>query len=218
MDKQRKVWQKLIKNKLHYGFKQVVNYVSQNTLVVSLFLTLTIGVVIGSLVFRDSGETNVSLQSLFTQFVNARSNVPFFRIFCRSLLGFLLPLILCYFLGLFMYGFVPCYLLMLAHGMGYGSVCSYIYSAMGLKGVAFVMLVILPSGFIHMVVLQLAAREAFCFSVILSRSYFLDVTVLAPANRLKRYHVRYLVLAAFIILAALLDGLLSYVFLDVFLA
>ena len=115
-----------------------------------------------------------------------------------------------------MYGYFPCYLLLLIRGMGYGAVCGYLYASMGLKGIAFVLLVLLPPAFIHFAVLLVAACEAFRFSVLLTKNYYLDIMVIQPSAHVKRYHIRFGVLLGFVLLSALLDGVLSYVFFDVF--
>ncbi len=196
--------------------RKLTEYILRNGLLVSFFVLFSVGLVLGSVTYRTLRETPTQLPYVFEQFISGRENASLLILVCRSLFSAFLPLLLSYCFGLFMYGYIPCFLLVFIRGMGYGMVSGYIYTAYELKGVAFVLLVILPAAFIHSLLLFIGAREAFRFSVLLSKNYFRDLTVMNPCNRLKRYHYQYLILSGFTVVAALMDGLLSRVFMDVF--
>ena len=189
----------------------LLRYITENRLTVIFFILFAFGMVFGSL--SITGYSNIPLA--FKWYLNLRETT-FWVIFCYSLLVSILPLILCYCSGLFFYGFVPCVLLLIIQGAGYGAISGYIYNNHGLFGVAFVLLVLLPGCFFNVVLQLFGCKEAFRFSLLFCKSYYKDIMVSNPSGYLKRYHYKFLILLVFGFFVALFNCSLSFVFTGVF--
>lgn len=205
----------MFKEILNHIFKKTVKYANENRLVVLFFSVFCIGVTFGAFLLPSLFNSDFNLPLLFERFLALRSN-GFSYILLNSLITYGFPLILLYCFGLFAYGYVPCFLLMFVQGITHGIVCGYTYTTYGLRGVAFVLLIVMPSALLITVIYLIGSKTSFQFSALLSKIFFCDTVLVQPSVHFKRYHYKYLILTAFAIVAALTDSLLSRIFLGVF--
>ncbi len=196
-------------------FIRVMKYIKGNQLVVGFLAVFSVGIIFGALSLQYLSSTDVNLSVLFEQFIMIRTK-GFTSIFLNSLFTCIFPLFLLYCFGLFVYGYVPCFIVMFVHGVTHGIVCGYTYTTYGLKGAAFVLLVVFPAAFLITIAQIIGSKASVQFSVLLSKTYFRDTVLVQPSIHLKRYHYQYLILTGFVIVAALADSLLSNVFVRVF--
>ena len=205
----------MIWDRINCFLKKAVSYAKENRLLVFFLTVFCLGIVFGGFSIRYFEANETDLSNLFQQFVSLRTRA-FTHILFSSLFSCVFPVFLLYCFGLFVYGYVPCFLLLFVQGITHGVVCGYIYSTYGLKGVAFVLLVVLPPAFIGTIILLVGSKVSFQFAVILSKTYFSDMVLVQPTIYFKRYHCKYLILLGFAMFAALADSLLSRVFIHVF--
>ena len=92
----------------------------------------------------------------------------------------------------------------------------YLYTAYGLKGAAFSILIFVPGAFIGTAALMLACREAFTFSSMLFSSLTPAAKPSAPWKDFRIYNKRYLFIFIFFIVAAFTDALMSSIFMRLF--
>ena len=196
-------------------FAKIIHYIKNNNRFVLFLFVYSLGIVFSALSLQNNISLDTQFPFAFQQFIVLKSQ-PFWVILYTSLFSAVVPLILFYCFGLFMYGYIPCVILLFIQGLSFGSVSSYIYFSYGLKGVAFVLLVVFPPAFFNILIEFIASKQAFSFAVVLSKNYFSDTVLVQPSNHMKRYHYRYLLLFGLTVIAVLTDSLLSYVFVDVF--
>ncbi len=194
---------------------KIIRYAKENKWLVLFVTVFSFGVLFSAFCLKSGVFVGKDLSLPFSQFIGFRTQ-SFLEIFVGCIFSVVFPLFLFYCFGLFVYGYIPCFFLLFVQGMSYGAVSGYIYTTYGLKGVAFVLLVILPPAFCNTLVQFIASQQAFVFSVLLSKNYFRDTVLVQPSNYLKRYHYKFLVLLGFAFAVAFLDGLLSRVFINVF--
>lgn len=193
--------------------QKAVRYVKSNALILSFFLMFSIGIFFGVISLRTIDDIHLSLA--FQQFFDFRC-LPLLDVLSGCFIVCVFPLFLLYCFGLFLYGYIPCFILLFFEGLGYGTVSGYFYKTYSIKGVSFVLLVILPIAFLGIVLQFVACKSTVQFSVLLSKNYFRDILVVNPSSRLKQYHIKYLILFVFAFSIACLDCILSRAFINAF--
>ncbi len=180
-------------------------------------VSLLLGVLIGSLLVRNNVLlSRTVMESYFRDFISSRSSNPTITVFIFSLLSSCVYLCIAYIMGLFMYGTIPSVFLPAFRGLGIGAVCGYIYLVYGLKGAAFVLLIILPFHFCYSLILLIGCREAMIFSGSMFLGYTKNLSITNMHIALKKYNLRFLVLFLVCAAVAIPDCLFSAIFLDVF--
>lgn len=194
---------------------KTTGYIKENDWLVLFLTTFSLGMLFSGFCLQSNFLIGEDLSLAFGQFIIHRAE-SFLKIFSECVCSVVLPLFLFYCFGLFMYGYIPCFLLLFIQGMSYGAVSGYIYVTYGLKGAAFVLLVVLPPAFFSTLIQLIASKQAFAFSVVLSKNYFRDTVLVQPSGYFKRYHIKFLVLLGFAMAVAVFDSLLSRIFINVF--
>ncbi len=196
---------------------QVVQYSFHNSRIILMTASLLLGVLIGSLVIRNSAVMqSLSLGDHFNQYVTIRSSANLLVIFSHSFFTTAIYLLLAYVLGLCLYGCIPSVLLPLFRGLGIGAVCGYIYGTYGLKGAAFALLLLLPFTFCYSLILLIGCREALIFSASMFNLYTKRLSSNHVPHSLKKYNIRFLVLLLFHVAVSIPDCLLTRLFINVF--
>lgn len=198
-------------------WEQIKNYVIRNFTFVMVMLSLLIGVLMGALLIRGGSFSAVSRFSVsFEQFIQTRQEGSYGSVFIRSFATSSVYLLVLFCCGLFVYGSPLCYLATLMRGLGFGAVSGYLYSTYGLKGVAFTLLVLLPTTFFNCIVLILASKEAVRFSASMVTGYFRGFSLNVGSRDFKQYHKRFFIFLIVTLFISLMDAGLSTVFIHVF--
>ena len=168
----------------------IKDFLSQNKQLVFLSLCLLLGIFCGSILMKFADENTLKLINiLFSRDLQeraAKSNLDFL---ITSLSSTFLFLVISFFMGLSLYGFVFAPFLPFLRGICIGMSEVYLYSSHGLKGLCFHSLIFLPGIFVSSLAILFATQEAFRMSNKLSALAFSadnpDVSF-----ELKRYFVR----------------------------
>lgn len=176
---------------------------------VSLFLS---GMIIGSISVRNMDSSiNSKLVSMFTDFVLLRSTNSILDTFLNSFSVSFLYLFLAYIFGTCAIGIPVITIIPLCRGISLGMVAGYFYSTYALTGAGYCMVIIFPAAIISTVALLYGCNE----SLLMSHNIFYAAQGKAQnqyENSFKRYTGRYFILTLFILVASVLDTLLTVLF------
>ena len=148
------------------------------------------------------------------RFVSLRSGESFLSVALSSFMGSALVLLVIFAAGTSMMGVVLVPFLAVLRGVFYGGVSALLYSEYAVKGIAFNAVLIVPSAFIFVVALLLAARESVRFSLLIAKMSLPGSPSVNLAFDFKNYCGRYLFIALIALASALTDAVLSCSFMD----
>ncbi len=190
---------------------KAISFFRNNYMLLILCLIFVVGIVFGS--FGGESFSAKTDEAFLSFFFNRHFGRSFLKIFGFTLLLYAVSFLLQFMFGASLMGVAVVPIITAFHGFWYGCVSSILYSQFTLKGVAFNATVLLPSFLVFVVASIFAARESMFFSLMLSRS---TLPRSRPVNfyiDFKNYCSKFLFFSFFIVIAALIDALLSHTFL-----
>ena len=191
-----------------------MDFAARNNILTVLVVLIAGGVSIG--IFTQSKIQLLSEYSAdyLERFIALRSGESFVSVALSSFMGSALVLLLLFAAGTSMLGVVLVPLLTAVRGMFFGGVSALLYSQYAVKGIAFNAVLIIPSAFVFVIALLLAARESMRFSVLIAKISLPGSPSVNLAFDFKNYCGRYLFIALIVLASALVDAVLSCSFLD----
>lgn len=189
-------------------------FVAKNNILAVLVILITAGVAVG--IFTESKLQVLSQYSTsyVERFVALRSGESFVSVALSSFMSSALVLLVLFASGTSMLGVVLVPFLAALRGVFYGGVSALLYSEYSVKGIAFNAVLIVPSAFIFVIALMLAARESMRFSLLIAKISLPGSSSVNLAFDFKNYCGRYLFIALIALASALTDAVLSCSFLD----
>lgn len=178
-----------------------------------LLFVFVIGIIYGSLLLVFNKVPNTGqLFTITQQFINKRAEQSIVYTFIGSLNSSLVLILLLFLLGFFALGqpfsiFIP-----LFHGLGLGLSITYLYQTIGVKGLLYTLILILPAQIICTLALILAARESLRFSNKIFRLLIPSRYDEVITDDLKLYILRFLVIILIIISSSIVDTLCTFFF------
>ena len=196
------------------AFARIGFFVKNNRLIIFLTVSFILGLLFGS--YSDfGGSLRDFAEKYFSSFVSIRQSESFLRIFFHSFMTSALWLLVSFFLGTGVMGFLILPVSSAVFGFFYGAVISYLYSEYALLGVAFHAVILLPSALLTVLAFLLSSAQSVRFSRSLSGLVFysrsVDLSVL-----FKEFCKSFLYYLLVIFISAILDGLFSIKFLGSF--
>ncbi len=191
-----------------------MDFVARNNILTILVVLIAGGIAVG--IFTQSKIQLISEYSAdyLERFIALRSGESFVSVALSSFMGSALVLLLLFAAGTSMLGVVLVPLLTAVRGMFFGGVSALLYSQYAVKGIAFNAVLIIPSAFVFVIALLLAARESMRFSVLIAKISLPGSPSVNLAFDFKNYCGRYLFIALIVLASALVDAVLSCSFLD----
>lgn len=187
----------------------ILDFFKKNSFLLAVTFIFTVGVFIGVLSFGSYERLEDYATDYITEYITLRQNSSFGGIFLDSLLESLSILFLFFLLGASLFGVITVPSAVLLKGMLQGGVTAYLYSAHGLRGIAFNAIILIPSTLVFLIVIIVACRESVRFSLKFS-SLTLNKTIpFNMAEDFKEYSIKYLILAAVSLVCALIDAAIS---------
>ena len=189
-------------------------FVAKNNILAVLFVLITSGVAVG--IFTESKLQVLSQYSAsyVERFVALRSGESFVSVALSSFMSSALVLLVLFAAGTSMLGVILVPFLAALRGVFYGGVSALLYSEYSVKGIAFNAVLIVPSAFVFVVALLLAARESMRFSLIIAKMSLPGSPSVNLSFDFKNYCGRYLFIVLIALASALTDAVLSCSFLD----
>ena len=193
---------------------KLADFVARNNILTILVVLIAGGIAVG--IFTQSKIQLLSEYSAdyLERFIALRSGESFVSVALSSFMGSALVLLLLFAAGTSMLGVVLVPLLTAVRGMFFGGVSALLYSQYAVKGIAFNAVLIIPSAFVFVIALLLAARESMRFSILIAKISLPGSPSVNLAFDFKNYCGRYLFIALIALASALTDAVLSCSFLD----
>ncbi|WP_283607492.1 stage II sporulation protein M [Faecalispora anaeroviscerum] len=148
-----------------FDLQSMFQVIRENPLLTVLAFLLLVGTVSGALFARGANDSVMQkLDLMFVSDVKARAVQSSGSAFVASLGSSFFFVVICFLLGMSLWGAFVLPLVPLFRGFGFGLASGYLYAAYGFEGVLFNAVVVLPGAFLSMVAILLAAREGMLFS------------------------------------------------------
>ena len=174
---------------------KILDYVTLNKIFIVLCIVFIVGIAIGSIVFSKNNWLSQTTESLFKSYILVHSGNAFFK-----------KLLVCF----------SRYLIVLVLYLLFGSLSAQLYSSHGLSGIAFNAIILIPSAVIFTICCFFAARYAIDFSLLIAK---LTLPRSKPASlyiNFKNYCVKFLIFIVVSLICAIIDIVLTLLFLKFF--
>ncbi len=189
------------------------DFINHNNHLIILTAVFIISLICGCMLFSSSLSELAG--KFYKSFIGIRSENDFFKLALSvfwSIIPFQLSAYLC---GTSILGAVLVPMTLVARGLYLGLLTAYIYSNLGLQGIAFNGLIIMPAAVLSVLSLIFSAREALKFSLALARRTLNDDR--PPILELFRsYSIREVLYLVLLLFAAVIDAVCSLVFIEIF--
>ena len=189
-------------------------FVAKNNILTILVVLITAGVTVGIFTEPKLQVLSRYSASYIERFIALRSGESFASVALNSFMSSALVLLVLFAAGTSMLGVVLVPILAAVRGVFFGGVSALLYSQYSVKGIAFNAVLIIPSAFIFVIALLLAARESMRFSILMAKISLPGSPSVNLAFDFKNYCGRYLFIALIALASALTDAVLSCSFLD----
>lgn len=210
--------ERLIKMKKTNKLRKLKAFITQNKLLVFLSLVLLCGIFLGSNIEElMKNQTVENITSMFLNDFKNRAFQPIFYVFISSLSSIFLFILVSFFLGLSIWGFLLVPLVPFFRGLGIGLVQNYLYSQYGLKGLLFQLIVLFPGFFISSIAILLMAKE----SILISKNFsnilvFRSNPKIEKNTDLKNYIIKVGIILSIALGSVVVDIFLNFFFLRFF--
>lgn len=196
----------------------LISSIIQNKLLILLTTTTLIGIYIGCILIKKDYSLSCRFASdTFADFLSLRcADNTFFKILFSSLLTAVIYAILIFLGGTSFVGILFSPTVLFIKSVLLGTFSAYIYSAYGLKGIAFNVLIFIPCNLFLLLGLILAVKESVCFSLTLAKLTMPQGYAVSIFNNFKKYCMRFLVVLLLLLLSSILDAFCSSVFIKFF--
>lgn len=178
-----------------------------------LFVCFLFGLIYGfMIVIFNFNEVSFHCSSLIRNFLNRRLSESFLVTCLSSFLSYFIPIFF-----LFILGFVPIsqfifFIVPIFYGLGFSLIVSCLMVFKGIEGLLIALLEVFPCALISVLVLILSCKEGFRFANKIFKRIFFKVDRFSYRSEIKIYFLKFLTLALFQMVAAVIDGFFNFVF------
>lgn len=195
----------------------IFNSVRKSKTIIFLTVIFIIGIILGIILISKSNTTAMLSKFLFERYLYFHIDKSFLHIFLNSLFLFTGVIFIVFVCGTSFIGIIltPAYTLLL--GYLYGGFLGYIYSEYILKGIAFNSVIIVPVAIFLLLSVIFSSKISFNFSFELLKLTFNEqYPSVQIYNFFKSSCNKYLIYLILVLIASLLDALLSIFLLHFF--
>lgn len=195
-----------------------VLFINENRLLIFLFAILIIGILTGSLTYRNFTNEETSSLSFFAQgYMNDRISQTPSQILSHSFMSATILLGIVFISGFCAIAQPFEILIPFIKGLGLGASVAQIYAIKGGSGLIIVLLLIVPYSALTCFVYIIAVKESVSYSVSFFRLAFFVGHNDGMRTETKNYCIKYILLEIIIVISALIDCLSSFLFADLLL-
>lgn len=201
---------------LNFKRFDLLNYVTQNKILILLCIIYIIGIVVGCIALSDDNWILKFAKSFLDDYTTLHSSASFFSKFLNCLVRYVSILVLYFLSGASMLGIALTPFITLWIGIFFGTIASRLYALYGIGGIAFNAIIIIPPAVLFILVCFFAAKHSIDFSLMIAK---LTLPHSKPINlfiSFKNYCSKYLIFLIFILASILLEIFLNLLFLDFF--
>ncbi len=198
-----------------HSIHQKTKTISSNRQIIILVALFFAGLIFGSFsVKSESSFVSERLVPFYMNYVRAKSTESSLAVFFSSLLMYSTVIIFAYFIGLCAVGIPFVALIPLCTGVFIGSVSGHIYGTYMLRGLGYCGIIIFPSAVIAISAIIFASKE----SMLMSRNM---LNLLSQRHNqqyedFKSYSIRFAIYIAISCGAALIDTVMTHLFIGLF--
>lgn len=202
---------------LKFGYKPIKKLNFQDGITLALFFSFIIGLSIG-IYFVSAGDNTIYqfAESIFDSFLENKNSGSFVGVFLKSFIFSLPFLISSFIFGTSILGNIILPVVNLIFGIYYGLIISFVYNTFAISGIAFNFLIIAPAAVLFGALLIFSTKESICFSTMLLKNSLPKGTSYNFSKDLKLYSLRFLIFLILFIVVALIDAILTSVFIKFF--
>ncbi len=191
----------------------IKGFIKKNKILVFLAIFLLFGIFFGAILMKLADENIIKfVNTLFLSDFKERLNKPLLEVFIASISSTFIFVLISFFMGLSMWGFILAPIIPFARGVCIGLCEGYLYSAYGIKGICFHALIFLPGIFISSIAVLLMTREAMKISNCFSSSVFSNSNTGAISTSIKLYFIRSGCITIIILISSVIDLISSLMF------
>ena len=184
-------------------------FFKRNYFLITAFLLFVIGIILGVFLFEKNSTLSDFAKNYMTDFINSRTDISFWGILFSSFLNSLAQLFLLFLLGASLFGVVTVPAAIIFKGFIQGLATAYLYSSYALKGVAFNVIVYIPSTLLFIIILMVCAKESIRFSLKISSLMLSKTMPLNLSFEFKDYCIKFLVFCVFTLFSAIIDAVIG---------
>lgn len=190
-------------------YSNIVNFILKNRLLIIFTLIFIFGFSLS--VFQGDKYEFIKncTESYFKNFISVRNNSTFLNVVSNSYFSAMFYIVLCVLSGGSIFGVLLVPLVVCFKGFIFGCFSAYLYSVYSFEGVAFHAVVILPSAIIFTITLIYCSIESVVLSLNLAKLTFKENISNSVFFNFKRFTYKLLIYNIFILLAAVLEALLT---------
>ena len=183
-----------------------------------LHIAVVAGIAVGAAIVAAKKDTDLSGEWWLHQyFAPAYSGNTVLAVFRNTFVSSAVQLVLIMLLGFFSLGQPFGAALLVYRGVGIGASVASMYMISGAGSLLPILVLVVPKAIILSYISVLGVREAFRLSAVQLRFLFRDELPEAKMKRaVKLYFVKFLVLAAIIMLVSAADSVMNYIFMDLY--
>lgn len=175
--------------------------------------TVILGAVIGALSGRYADASLMKqLDIVFLTNFRMRADNGALSVFSASFAANFIFLLTVFLSGLSLWGEIPVVFVPFIKGYGYGLTMGYAYSAFGLSGILYNLLMVLPGAFVFAFVISAAVRESFTHSMGLLSMFRKSAVSGDPVVSIRRYMLSMIWLLFLSAVSSAVDMLCSLMF------
>lgn len=184
-------------------------FLKENRKLIIFIALFFIGFIFGIYIFCKVDYFSEVFNFLKERFTSFRENESFFKITINSLFASMSLLIFAFSCGVSMMGLLLIPIGVLTHGLTLGIFASGLYSAYSFEGVAYFAVLIVPAAVLSTISFILSAIEAFDFSLNLTKTISFGNKSDYLSTNFKLFCLKQVLFFVLILIAALIDGLIS---------
>lgn len=188
----------------------------KNKILIGLTFFLLLGFVVSVLITDNYETTEKIAEFCFERFLSSKTNKTFLQIAVKSYFSSMLFVLLGFTFGTSVLGTVFIPFTVMIKGYLYGSIAVTLYSVYSFKGIAFYIVLFLPSALIFIFGFLYALCESFDFSVMLLQLTFPQTIPTSINLKFKRFCLKYLIVIFITLFSALVDAFLCVNFFHIF--
>lgn len=197
-------------------FSSLIN-IKNNIHVIIIFSILIIGIVTGIVISQRLSEQNINtISALADSFINVRAENSFSAIFSNSFLSTFILLIILFISGFCAVGTPVSIIVMFINALGFGIYSGYLYSSMGIQGFMYNLCLVFPGVFIGFIILSFGTEFSTKMSTNLFSSIFHSSKNDKIVSNSKLYCMKFLFLSGTIFIKAVLESILTTLFIGFF--
>lgn len=201
---------------LNFRRFKLLDYVTQNKVLIIIFLFFVTGIIVGSAVLIKNGSFYNNIKYIFESILQTHINNNFFKKLITCLVKYIIIILLYFLSGTTMLGVALVPFLNAWQGIFVGAIISYCYSIYGLTGIAFNAIILIPPFAVFAVCCFFAAKHSINYSLCIAKLTIPRYNNINLYIAFKNYCYKYLMFVLIALISTIIEVMLNLLFLKYF--